>query len=88
MKRQLTPQEMFNLGAKYKKAGIIIAILGLLAVVAGSGLFVHGRNLQLHAQSDARASGFGTLTITMPTKPVKTTPLGGSSDGSSSAGGK
>jgi len=75
---EITPQEKYDLGTKYKKAGIITAIIGALVVAVGGGLWFHGRTLQMQAIAEAYAHGHGTLTLTHHAQPQ---PLGGKADG-------
>jgi hypothetical protein len=60
----MTPAEKYERGAKFKKAGIIVAIIGGIIAGIGGGLFWHGHNLQMQALAEAKANGWGELTIT------------------------
>jgi hypothetical protein len=64
--KDLTPQDKFNLGAKYKHAGIAVMVAALIGLAGGYGMWHHGETLQLQGQSEARAQGLGTLTVTYP----------------------
>jgi hypothetical protein len=59
----LTPAEKYALGAKYKKAGIIVATIGAIVVAIGGSLWGYGEHLQIQAVAEAKASGWGYLTV-------------------------
>ena len=76
---EITPQEKYDLGSKYKKAGIITAIIGAITIAVGGGLWFHGRQLQMQAIAEAYAHGHGELTLTHH-QPIPVQPLGGKAD--------
>jgi hypothetical protein len=90
----LTPQEKYDLGTKYKRFGILVAVVGVLvSTTIGGSLWCHGRTLQIQGITDARALGHGTLTIHdskgrvihQDGHPVEPAPLGGNADGTGKA---
>jgi hypothetical protein len=82
-----TPFEKYQRGARWKKGGIVALVLALVLGVAGTIMYGYGEHLQVQAVAEARANGWGVLTVcdrvgkcvrSDATPPV---PLGGAADG-------
>ena len=84
---ELTPQQEYDRGTKFKKAGIAVFIAGLIAMAVGAGLYKHGMDLQAHAMG--RAQWTGTLIVTKDGKVLNpapaAVPLGGGANGQGKA---